>query len=94
MGEFCVVSTTTDSQSQARTLAAAIVQEGLGACVQIHAIESHYVWQGQQEQGGEFGFGHGVLLIQGDQCSLLCHTQPIQTSGADGVLCGCSLPYR
>ena len=48
---------------------------------------------GQQQQGGEFGFGHGVLWIQGDQCSLIFHTQSIQASGADGVLCGCLLPY-
>jgi periplasmic divalent cation tolerance protein len=54
MVEFCVVSTTTDSQSHARTLAAAIVQQGLGACVQIQSIESHYVWQGQQEQAPEW----------------------------------------
>ncbi len=54
MVEFCVVSTTTDSQSHARTLAAAIVQQGLGACVQIQSIESHYVWQGQQEQAQEW----------------------------------------
>jgi periplasmic divalent cation tolerance protein len=26
----------------------------LGACVQIQAIESHYVWQGQQAQTAEW----------------------------------------
>lgn len=54
MTDFCVVTTTTDSQTHARTLAAAIVRQGLGACVQIQSIESHYVWQGQQEQAQEW----------------------------------------
>jgi periplasmic divalent cation tolerance protein len=52
--EFCVVTTTTDSQAHARALAAQIVQEGLGACVQLQAIESHYIWQGQAEQSSEW----------------------------------------
>jgi periplasmic divalent cation tolerance protein len=52
--EFCVVTTTTDSQAHARALAAQIVQGGLGACVQLQAIESHYIWQGQAEQSSEW----------------------------------------
>jgi periplasmic divalent cation tolerance protein len=54
MTNYCVVTTTTDRQDHARTLAAEILQAGLGACVQIQAIESHYVWQGQQEQTAEW----------------------------------------
>jgi periplasmic divalent cation tolerance protein len=30
------------------------VQGGLGACVQLQAIESHYIWQGQAEQSSEW----------------------------------------
>ena len=54
MSEFCVVTTTTDSQAHARALAAQIVQDRLGACVQLQTIESHYIWQGQAEQSSEW----------------------------------------
>jgi periplasmic divalent cation tolerance protein len=54
VSEFCVVTTTTDSQAHARALAAQIVQDRLGACVQLQAIESHYIWQGQAEQSSEW----------------------------------------
>lgn len=54
MSEFCVITTTTDSQAHARSLAAGLLQQALAACVQIHPIESHYVWQGRQEQAQEW----------------------------------------
>jgi periplasmic divalent cation tolerance protein len=54
MSDYCVVTTTTDRQDHARALAAEILQAGLGACVQIQAIESHYIWQGKQEQTAEW----------------------------------------
>jgi periplasmic divalent cation tolerance protein len=54
VSEFCVVTTTTDSPAHARALAAQIVQDRLGACVQLQAIESHYIWQGQAEQSSEW----------------------------------------
>ena len=54
MSECCVVTTTTDSQAHARALAVEIVRDKLGACVQLQAIESHYVWQGQAEQSSEW----------------------------------------
>ncbi len=49
-----MVTTTTDSQSHARSLAAGILQQALAACVQILPIESHYMWQGRQEQAEEW----------------------------------------
>jgi periplasmic divalent cation tolerance protein len=54
MSAYCLVTTTTDRQDHARALAAQILQAGLGACVQIQAIESHYIWQGKQEQTAEW----------------------------------------
>lgn len=54
MSEFCVVTTTTDSQAHARALASILLEQGLAACVQIQAIESHYVWQGRQECANEW----------------------------------------
>ena len=38
MSEFCVVTTTTDSQAHARALAALILEQGLAACVQIQIL--------------------------------------------------------
>lgn len=41
----CVVQTTLPSEAQAAELARAIVSARLGACVQVQAIRSFYVWQ-------------------------------------------------
>ncbi len=43
--EYCVVLTTTDSQSVKRKLIDEILSRKLAACVQTCPIESHYVWQ-------------------------------------------------
>ena len=59
MTEFCVVMTTTDRQDHAQALAGQIVQAQLGACVQLQAIQSVYVWQGQPESAQEW-----LLLIK------------------------------
>ena len=42
-----VVTTTVASADDAQRLAAQAVQARLAACVQVEAITSHYVWQGQ-----------------------------------------------
>lgn len=42
---YCVVQTALPSEAQAAELARAIVQQRLGACVQVQAIRSYYVWQ-------------------------------------------------
>ena len=42
-----VATTTVDSPEAAQRLAQAAVQARLAACVQVEAITSHYVWQGQ-----------------------------------------------
>ncbi len=49
-----VATTTVDSPEAAQRLAQAAVQARLAACVQVEAITSHYVWQGQQEAGAEW----------------------------------------
>jgi len=43
---FCMVLTTVPDAAQAETLARQIVAAGLGACVQVQAIQSFYVWKG------------------------------------------------
>lgn len=50
----CVVQTTLPSEAQAAELARAIVQARLGACVQVQAIRSFYVWQDQAHDESEW----------------------------------------
>lgn len=50
----CVVQTTLPSEAQAAELARAIVQVRLGACVQVQAIRSFYVWQERAHDEAEW----------------------------------------
>lgn len=52
--ELCVVQTTLPSEAQAAELARAIVQQRLGACVQVQAIRSYYVWQERAHDEAEW----------------------------------------
>lgn len=45
--EFVTVQTTVEDEPQAQRLAAAILDAGLGACVQVSAIRSFYRWKGE-----------------------------------------------
>lgn len=49
-----VVTTTVASADDAQRLAAQAVQARLAACVQVEAITSHYVWQGQAHAEAEW----------------------------------------
>lgn len=44
---FCIVLTTLPDAAQADSLARQIVEAGLGACVQVQAIQSYYRWKGE-----------------------------------------------
>ncbi|MHC1478810.1 divalent-cation tolerance protein CutA [Frateuria aurantia] len=48
------VTTTVGSQPQARQLAAELLRQRLAGCVQIVAVESHYHWEGRQQQDPEY----------------------------------------
>lgn len=48
------VFTTIDSAERARAIAAALVERGLAACVQISQIDSVYSWQGAVQNDCEF----------------------------------------
>jgi uncharacterized protein involved in tolerance to divalent cations len=48
-----IVQTTTASETDADAIASALVSEGLAACVQITAIRSRYVWQGEVRRDDE-----------------------------------------
>lgn len=51
---YCVVQTTLASEAEAAALARQIVQARLGACVQLQAIKSFYVWQNQAHEEAEW----------------------------------------
>ncbi|HYN63970.1 MAG TPA: divalent-cation tolerance protein CutA [Candidatus Limnocylindrales bacterium] len=41
----CIVLTTTGTEDEAESLAAAIVEARLAACVQVQRVRSFYIWQ-------------------------------------------------
>lgn len=51
---YCVVQTALPSEADAAALARRIVQARLGACVQVQAIKSFYVWQEQAHEEPEW----------------------------------------
>jgi periplasmic divalent cation tolerance protein len=57
--EFCVVLTTTGSRDEAERLAQGLVSRKLAACVQVIAISSFFVWEGEAQNEPEF-----LLLIK------------------------------
>lgn len=55
MPEHCVVYVTASSEGEARTLANALVSEGLAACVnRVGPIQSSYLWQGELHDDSEY----------------------------------------
>lgn len=48
------IMTTTDSLDGARTIAAALVERKLAACVQISSVQSYYAWEGEVRDDDEF----------------------------------------
>jgi periplasmic divalent cation tolerance protein len=55
MGDrYCLVLTTTGTEDEAESLAAAIVEAHLAACVQVHRVRSFYIWQDQLHREPEW----------------------------------------
>lgn len=52
--ETIAVFTTVDSLERARSIASALVEHKLAACVQISSIESVYTWQGATQRDREY----------------------------------------
>lgn len=48
------VHTTVADADQARTLARAVVERRLAACVQVEPITSHFIWQGALREETEY----------------------------------------
>lgn len=55
----CVVSTALGTENEAEALAAALVEAGLAACVQVTHVRSFYRWEGELKREPEW-----VLLIK------------------------------
>ena len=51
---YCIILTTFSSETGAENLAAALVENKLAACVQIHPVTSFYTWEGQAQKHPEF----------------------------------------
>ena len=51
---YCVVTTTTDRESVADKIAQALLEQGLAACVQVHPVNSRYIWKGAVERADEW----------------------------------------
>lgn len=70
----CVVYITTDSVQAADSLAAALVQEKLAACVnRIGPIQSTYIWQEQLQQDAEY-----LLMVKTSAARLQALQQRVQ----------------
>jgi periplasmic divalent cation tolerance protein len=74
MEKLIQIVTTTSSQSDARMIAVELLSARLAACVQISGpIESHYVWQGKQEQAAEWLCTIKTLAIAYSQVEARIH---------------------
>ncbi|MFI8458871.1 divalent-cation tolerance protein CutA [Kitasatospora sp. NPDC085464] len=51
---FVVVTTTHESEEQARALASAVVRERLAACAQVYPVRSVYWWEGEVQDAEEW----------------------------------------
>jgi len=79
-GAACLVTTTIDSREGAERLAKAIVQAGLGACVQIQAVSSHYRWQGHILAENECRLDIKTLdSVFEPLCALIVREHPYET---------------
>ena len=52
--EYSIIITTTDSEEEARSLSAKLVESRLAACVQVSGIQSFYAWKGEVHNDPEF----------------------------------------
>ncbi|MFI2608123.1 divalent-cation tolerance protein CutA [Kitasatospora sp. NPDC018619] len=51
---YVVVTTTHESEEQARALASAVVRERLAACAQVYPVRSVYWWEGEVQDADEW----------------------------------------
>jgi uncharacterized protein involved in tolerance to divalent cations len=54
LSPYCVVTTTTDRESVAEKIAQALLDGRLAACVQVHPVNSRYIWKGAVERADEW----------------------------------------
>jgi periplasmic divalent cation tolerance protein len=54
LSAFCIVQTTSGSEAEAGTIAAALLDRRLAACVQVFPMTSHFIWKGATEKSAEW----------------------------------------
>lgn len=62
-----VVVTTVDDETQARSMARSLVEQGLAACVQISPVDSVYRWEGVLHEHREWQLSCKVSAAQADR---------------------------
>ena len=50
----CLVTTTTNNEGVAETIAQELITTQLAACVQIHPVTSYFIWEGDLNKTNEF----------------------------------------
>ncbi|NEQ30270.1 MAG: divalent-cation tolerance protein CutA [Leptolyngbya sp. SIO4C5] len=73
MTQFGVVLVTASSETEANTIASALVQERLAACVSLVPIQSVYRWQGEVQQETEW-----QLMIKTDLAQFTTLAERVQ----------------
>ena len=51
---YCIALTTASSEAEANTLASALIEHKLAACVSIYPIKSVYAWKGEVQREQEW----------------------------------------
>ncbi len=90
MGEACFLYVTAGDDGEARRIAAALVEERLAACVNIHApITSIYRWEGTLQQDEEI-----VLIVKTRRDAVARATERILALHSYDCPCVVSLPIE
>jgi periplasmic divalent cation tolerance protein len=59
MSGYGMLMTTLPDKGQAQAMAKYLLAERLAACAQLMPVESHYIWQGEMREAGEW-----LLLVK------------------------------
>ena len=80
MSGYSIATTTVDSQANADAVIARVLDERLAACVQAHAVTSHYVWQGERRHEPEIMLQMKIKTADWDAlCAAILAVHPYDT---------------
>jgi periplasmic divalent cation tolerance protein len=95
MSAYCVVTTTTDRESVAEKIAQALLEQRLAACVQLHQVNSRYIWKGAVERADEWSLSIKARAADFDEIAAAIralHTYETPEIIAQPILAG-DAPY-